>query len=210
MRDEEPPDDTVVVVRGGLAAADSIRRTAEVSYALHGFYGVSVYLAFELTLEELVHRVPELSPERYKQLRTTTVRQIQQADFELLAFGRVASLRRRPRRHGRRDGRAPAGVLRTSVRKPRRGRDTGGTMTWDLWIDYQARREDGLTPTLARFAQPGVSLEVGAYVVVGADDAELAVAEVVEVRPDGVVLLRVLPGPASDHLELLSAERAGS
>ena len=42
IRDEVPPDDTVVVVRGGLAAADSLRRTAEVSDALHGFYGVSV------------------------------------------------------------------------------------------------------------------------------------------------------------------------
>ena len=83
-------------------------------------------------------------------------------------------------------------------------------MTWDLWIDYQARRADGLTPTLARFARPGLSLKVGAFIVVGADDAEPAVAEVVDVRADGVVLVRVLPGPASDHLELLSAERAGS
>lgn len=83
-------------------------------------------------------------------------------------------------------------------------------MTWDLWIDYQARREDGLTPTLVRFARPQVTLEVGAFVVVGADDAELAVAEVVEVRADGVVLLRVLPGPASDHPELLSVERTRS
>ena len=82
-------------------------------------------------------------------------------------------------------------------------------MTWDLWIDYQARREDGLTPTLARFARPGLTLEVGTFVVVGADDAELAVAEVVEVKDDGIVLLRVLPGPASDHLELVSAERSG-
>ena len=83
-------------------------------------------------------------------------------------------------------------------------------MMWDLWIDYQARGADGLTPTLARFARPGVRLEVGAFVVVGADDAEPAVAEVVEVRDDGIVMLRVLPGPASDHLQLLSAERAGS
>lgn len=83
-------------------------------------------------------------------------------------------------------------------------------MTWDLWIDYQARTPDGLTPTLARFARPGVNLEVGAFVVVGAEDAEPAVAEVVDVRAKGIVLLRVLPGPASDHLELLSAERAGS
>ena len=83
-------------------------------------------------------------------------------------------------------------------------------MTWDLWIDYQARAEDGLTPTLARFARPGVSLEVGGFVVVGADDAEPAVAEVVEMRDEGVVMLRVLPGPAADHLELLSAPRGVS
>jgi hypothetical protein len=83
-------------------------------------------------------------------------------------------------------------------------------MTWDLWIDYQARSANGLTPTLARFARTGVTLEVGAFVVVGADDAEPAVAEVVEVRADGVVLVRVLPGPASAHLKLLSAARAGS
>jgi hypothetical protein len=53
-------------------------------------------------------------------------------------------------------------------------------------------------------------LEVGAFVIVGADDAEPAVAEVVEVRAEGVVLVRVLTGPASAHLELLSAARAGS
>jgi hypothetical protein len=87
VRDEEPPDETVVVVRGGLAAADSIRRTAEVSQAMHGFYGVSVFLAIELTVEELVRRTPELSPDRYKQLRTTTVGQIRGARFDLLATG---------------------------------------------------------------------------------------------------------------------------
>lgn len=83
-------------------------------------------------------------------------------------------------------------------------------MTWDIWIDYQARGADGLTPTLARFARPGVRLEVGGFVVVGADDAEPAVAEVVEVRDDGVVMLRVLPGPAADHMKLLTAPRAVS
>ena len=87
VRDEEPPDDTVVVVRGGLAAADSIRRTAEVSQAMHGFHGVSVFLAIELTVEELVRRTPELSSDRYKQLRTTTVGQIRRARFDLLATG---------------------------------------------------------------------------------------------------------------------------
>lgn len=79
-------------------------------------------------------------------------------------------------------------------------------MSWDLWIDYQARGDDGLTPTLARFARPGVNWDAGAFVAVGAHDAEPAVAEVVEVRDDGIVMLKVLPGPASDHLALVSRE----
>lgn len=87
VRDETSPDDTVVVVRGGLAAADSLRRTAEVSEALHGFFGVSVFLAFDLSLEELVRRTSELAPERYKQLRTSTVGAVKQAGFDLLATG---------------------------------------------------------------------------------------------------------------------------
>lgn len=77
----------MVVVRGGISAADSIRRTAAVSHVVHGFYGVSVFLAIELTVEELVRRTPELSPDRYRQLRTTTVGQIRQARFDLLATG---------------------------------------------------------------------------------------------------------------------------
>ena len=77
-------------------------------------------------------------------------------------------------------------------------------MTWDLWVDFQRRRSDGLTPTLAEYARPGVELRPGAFVLVGSEDSELAVAEVVEVRPDGLVTTRVLPGPAEDHLHLLT------
>jgi len=87
VRAETPPDDSVIVVRGGLASFDSMRRTAEVSQILHGFFGVSVFLAFDLSLEELVRRTSELAPERYKQLRTTTVGAVKQAGFELLATG---------------------------------------------------------------------------------------------------------------------------
>jgi hypothetical protein len=70
---------------------------------------------------------------------------------------------------------------------------------YDLWVDFQRRRPDGLTSTLARFASPGVDLRSGAHVVVGADDSELAVARIVEVSADGLVTLDVLPGPASEH-----------
>ena len=43
---------------------------------------------------------------------------------------------------------------------------------------------------------------------VGSDDAEAAVAEVVEIDDRGVVMVRVLPGPADDHRHLLSGGAA--
>ena len=77
-------------------------------------------------------------------------------------------------------------------------------MSYDLWIDFNARESGGLTPTLAEYARPGLKLRKGAYVVVGSEDSEPAVGEIAEVADDGVVLVRVLPGPASDHLDLVT------
>jgi hypothetical protein len=83
-----------------------------------------------------------------------------------------------------------------------------GTLTWDLWIDFQAEDADGLTPALAEHARPGVALDPGTYVVVGSEDSALAVARVVSVEPSGLVYTRVLPGPASEHLHLLGTSSA--
>jgi len=77
-------------------------------------------------------------------------------------------------------------------------------MTYDLWVDFQACESSGLTPTLAKYARPGVDLHRGKHLVVGSDESETAVAEIVELRDDGVVMVRVLPGPASDHLDLVT------
>jgi hypothetical protein len=79
---------------------------------------------------------------------------------------------------------------------------------WDLWIDYGAREPNGLTPTLLRYASAGADIRVGRYVLVGAEDADLAVAEVVEIDDRGVVMVRVLPGPADDHRHLLGSRAA--
>jgi len=43
----------------------------------------------------------------------------------------------------------------------------------------------------------------GSYLVVGDEDADPAVAEVVSVDAMGIVLVRVLPGPAEQHLHLV-------
>jgi hypothetical protein len=55
LRGEEPPDDAVVVVRAGAngISDETLRRTASLSYDEHGFYGVSVFLALDLPVDEL-------------------------------------------------------------------------------------------------------------------------------------------------------------
>lgn len=83
---------------------------------------------------------------------------------------------------------------------------------WDLWLDYHRQDGDGLTNTHLEDVEGDIEIVPGAYVVVGNVEADPAVAEVVKVEPDGVVLVRVLPGPAEDHLHLTgrpSLDRAG-
>ena len=80
-----------------------------------------------------------------------------------------------------------------------------GTLTWDLWIDFQAQDEGGLTPALVEHARLGVDVTAGRYLLVGSEDSELAVARIVSVDPDGVVQTRVLPGPAAEHFHLIGS-----
>lgn len=85
LRHEDPPGDIVVIVRGGVMAPESVVRTARTSFSRHGFFGMSVFAAIEMTVEELVARTPELRRDRYKQLRRSTVGQLRGAGFALLA-----------------------------------------------------------------------------------------------------------------------------
>ena len=73
------------MVRGGLLAADSVRRTAAVSMREHGFFGVSVHAALGVSVEELVGATPELGRDRYERLRATTAGALRGAGFALLA-----------------------------------------------------------------------------------------------------------------------------
>ena len=55
---------------------------------------------------------------------------------------------------------------------------------------------------------PGTKLVVGDYILVGNKEADPAVAEVVHVCPKGLVLVRVLPGPAGEHVHLVGQANA--
>jgi len=75
------------------------------------------------------------------------------------------------------------------------------TTQWDLWVDYQRTDGDGLTHTRVKDLERALDLRPGMFVTVGNEEADPAVAEVVAVEPDGLVLVRVLPGPVDDHVE---------
>ena len=64
------------------------------------------------------------------------------------------------------------------------------------------------TPTASRTATCGTrrrdaGLAPGTCIVVGNEEADSAVAEIVRIDDDGVVLLRVLPGTVEDNRKLL-------
>jgi hypothetical protein len=84
IRPEQPPGDAIVV-RGGLLAADTVRRSIELCMIEHGFYGLSVFVAEGGNVRALVPRVPDLAPERYRRLRLSSVDRIGRAGFSLLA-----------------------------------------------------------------------------------------------------------------------------
>lgn len=72
-------------------------------------------------------------------------------------------------------------------------------MAWDLWIDFQRGDDDGLTYGNVRNLRAGLAVQVGDKIVVGNEDAEPGVAEVVEVGDNGFLLVRVFPGSVDEH-----------
>jgi hypothetical protein len=75
------------------------------------------------------------------------------------------------------------------------------SVSWDLWVDYLRTDGDGLTHTRVKDLERPIDLRPGIFVIVGNEEADPAVAQVVAVESDGLVLVRVFPGPAGDHLD---------
>lgn len=82
------------------------------------------------------------------------------------------------------------------------------TPSWDLWVDFHRVDAAGLTHAHLRDASPGAVVEEGQFILVGDEGADPGVAQVIDVRSDGVVLLRVLPGHADLHRQLLHPQTA--
>lgn len=81
--------------------------------------------------------------------------------------------------------------------------DVHRTMAWDLRVDFHRVDADGLTHAHVDDLSERIEPQPGDYLVVGDEDADPAVAQVVSVDADGVILVRVLPGHADFHRVLL-------
>jgi hypothetical protein len=67
-------------------------------------------------------------------------------------------------------------------------------LAWDLWIDFQSGDDDGLTRANKRHLRDGLSVQIGDTLIVGNEDAESGVGEIVEIGERGFLLVRVFPG----------------
>jgi hypothetical protein len=70
---------------------------------------------------------------------------------------------------------------------------------WDLWIDFQSADDEGLTRANIRNLRPGLRLCVGDVIIVGSDDAESGVGEVMDLGQKGVAMIKVFPGSVGEN-----------
>ncbi|GAC1373906.1 MAG: hypothetical protein NVSMB4_00930 [Acidimicrobiales bacterium] len=78
----------------------------------------------------------------------------------------------------------------------------------EMWVDFQRTDGEGLTHAHVSDAAPGVEVRAGRHLVVWDEGADDAVGEIVQIEDDGVVLVRVLSGPAEEHLGLIQGVNA--
>lgn len=75
---------------------------------------------------------------------------------------------------------------------------------YEINVDFMDMTDNRHLWVQAADAQPGVEPSVGRHVVVGDEDADPRVAQIVAVDADGNVELKVLPGSVESHFDLLS------
>ncbi|MGI8756731.1 MAG: hypothetical protein ACR2MB_12910 [Acidimicrobiales bacterium] len=73
----------------------------------------------------------------------------------------------------------------------------------ELWVDDHQEYEPGIVHAHLRHARLPIDPQPGDHLVVGDDEIEPALAEVLSRGETGELRLRMLPGPATKHPDLL-------
>lgn len=82
-RDEQPPDDAVVVIRAGVLSEQSVEDAANRCLEGYGLLGISVEGAMDLSVPEACRTSPRLR--RYRQVRLSTFGRLRAAGFPVVA-----------------------------------------------------------------------------------------------------------------------------
>ena len=82
LREEDPPEGAVVLIRGGEMTASFVARSATAAHDELGIYALSVFLAIDQGVSELCADQPVLL--RYGKVRLSTVGRVRSHGFPLL------------------------------------------------------------------------------------------------------------------------------
>ena len=146
---------------------DTVRRTASDAFDEFGIYTVSVFLALDVTVDELCRDRPEL--QRYGKVRLTTAGRLRSLGFALVPtldrphYDVVlpdladATLDRLELGFDRPIPEPSSVAVRTDV-EPLWAGYRFPMALWDLWLDYHRRDADGLTHGNVRNVAPGATL----------------------------------------------------
>jgi hypothetical protein len=75
---------------------------------------------------------------------------------------------------------------------------------YDLAVDFMDMTNDRRLWTRLEDARAGFAPVAGRYVIVGCDDADSAVGQILSVNSEGHIELRVLRGTVDSHRDLLA------
>ncbi len=82
-RDEQPPDDVVIVIRAGVLSEQSVEDAANRCLEGFGLLGISVEGAMDLSVPEACRTSPRL--QRYRRVRLSTFGRLRAAGFPVIA-----------------------------------------------------------------------------------------------------------------------------
>ncbi len=78
------------------------------------------------------------------------------------------------------------------------------TTDYDIWVDFMTMRDDRRLWTRLRDVRFGFVPIAGQYAVVGCEDADPAVAQIITVDIERGIQLQVLDGQVEEHRHLLT------
>jgi hypothetical protein len=78
------------------------------------------------------------------------------------------------------------------------------TTDYDIWVDFMTMRDDRRLWTRLRDVRSGFVPIAGQYAVVGCEDADPAVAQIITVDIERGIQLQVLDGQVEEHRHLLT------